>query len=145
MRLPYLRDAAPEVLATARRCDEARAAKDWGEADRLRRSMAAWKRTGGLELYEQKIKDGMRQNGYRPEFADAIYRHRGFLRELDPDVALIQEAPRLLGSRRANRRLAGRSGLRGFWILVTAYLTWYAVRFALGAGWTALAASPAMA
>ena len=34
-----------------------------------------------------------------------------FLRELDPDVALIQEAPRLLGSRRANRRLAGRSGL----------------------------------
>jgi len=45
-----------------------------GEADRLRRSMAAWKRTGGLEIYEQKIKDGMRQNGYRPEFADAIYR-----------------------------------------------------------------------
>jgi hypothetical protein len=35
--------------------------------------------------------------------------------------------------------LAGRSGLRGFWVLVTAYLTWYAVRFALGAGWTALA------
>jgi error-prone DNA polymerase len=27
-----------------------------------------------LEVYEQKIKDGMRQNGYRPEFADAIYR-----------------------------------------------------------------------
>ena len=45
-----------------------------GEADRLRRSMAAWKRTGGLEIYEQKIKDGMLQNGYRPEFADAIYR-----------------------------------------------------------------------
>ncbi len=45
-----------------------------GEADRLRRSMAAWKRTGGLEHFEQKIKSGMRRNGYAPEFADAIYR-----------------------------------------------------------------------
>jgi error-prone DNA polymerase len=45
-----------------------------GEADRLRRSMAAWKRTGGLEIYEEKIKAGMRQNGYSDEFADAIYR-----------------------------------------------------------------------
>jgi error-prone DNA polymerase len=45
-----------------------------GEADRLRRSMAAWKRSGGLEIYEQKIKHGMRQNGYSPAFADAIYR-----------------------------------------------------------------------
>lgn len=35
-----------------------------------------------------------------------------FLRELAPDVALVQEAPRLLGSRSANRRLARRSGLR---------------------------------
>lgn len=34
-----------------------------------------------------------------------------FLRELAPDVALIQEAPRLLGSRRANRRLARDAGL----------------------------------
>jgi endonuclease/exonuclease/phosphatase family metal-dependent hydrolase len=34
------------------------------------------------------------------------------LRELDPDVALLQEAPRLPGSRWANRRLAQRSGLR---------------------------------
>jgi error-prone DNA polymerase len=45
-----------------------------GEADRLRRSMAAWKRSGGLEIYEEKIKAGMRQNGYSDEFADAIYR-----------------------------------------------------------------------
>jgi error-prone DNA polymerase len=45
-----------------------------GEADRLRRSMAAWKRSGGLEIYEEKIKKGMRQNGYSDEFADAIYR-----------------------------------------------------------------------
>lgn len=34
-----------------------------------------------------------------------------FLTGLDPDVALLQEAPRLLGSRRANRRLARRTTL----------------------------------
>jgi error-prone DNA polymerase len=45
-----------------------------GEADRLRRSMAAWRRKGGLEQFEQKIKQGMSANGYPPEFADAIYR-----------------------------------------------------------------------
>jgi error-prone DNA polymerase len=45
-----------------------------GEADRLRRSMAAWKRSGGLEAYEHKIKEGMRRNGYSEAFADAIYR-----------------------------------------------------------------------
>jgi len=45
-----------------------------GEADRLRRSMAAWKRNGGLEPFEEKIKTGMARNGYSAEFADAIYR-----------------------------------------------------------------------
>jgi error-prone DNA polymerase len=45
-----------------------------GEADRLRRSMAAWKRSGGLEPFEERLKDGMRRNGYSDEFADAIYR-----------------------------------------------------------------------
>ena len=45
-----------------------------GEADRLRRSMAAWKRSGGLEPFEARLKDGMRRNGYSAEFADAIYR-----------------------------------------------------------------------
>jgi len=45
-----------------------------GDADRLRRSMAAWKRKGGLEPYERKLKEGMQRNGYRAEFADALYR-----------------------------------------------------------------------
>jgi len=45
-----------------------------GEADRLRRSMAAWKRSGGLEPFEDQLKRGMAQNGYRPEFAEALYR-----------------------------------------------------------------------
>jgi error-prone DNA polymerase len=45
-----------------------------GEADRLRRAMAAWKRKGGLQPFEQRLKDGMRERGYAPEFADQIYR-----------------------------------------------------------------------
>ena len=45
-----------------------------GEADQLRRSMAAWKKKGGLEPFEVKIKAGMKKRGYKPEFADAIYR-----------------------------------------------------------------------
>ncbi len=45
-----------------------------GEADRLRRSMAAWKKRGGLEHFEQKLKQGMESNGYSAQFADAIYR-----------------------------------------------------------------------
>ena len=44
-----------------------------GEADRLRRSMAAWKRKGGLEPYRERILQGMRANGYSDEFAEQIY------------------------------------------------------------------------
>jgi hypothetical protein len=32
--------------------------------------------------------------------------------------------------------LAARNGLRGCWVMAAGYLTWFAVRFALGAGWT---------
>ncbi len=45
-----------------------------GEADRLRRSMAAWRRSGSLRQFEHKLKSGMTRNGYSLEFADAIYR-----------------------------------------------------------------------
>ncbi len=45
-----------------------------GEADRLRRSMAAWRRSGNLQQFEAKLKDGLRRNGYPPDFADALYR-----------------------------------------------------------------------
>ena len=45
-----------------------------GEADQLRRSMAAWKRSGGLEKYERKIKDGMALRGFPAEFAERIYK-----------------------------------------------------------------------
>ena len=43
-----------------------------GQADNLRRAMAAWKRKGGVDKYEKQIKDGMRERGYTDEFADAI-------------------------------------------------------------------------
>jgi error-prone DNA polymerase len=45
-----------------------------GEADRLRRSMAAWKKRGGLEHFEGKLKQGMQRHGYSAAFADALYR-----------------------------------------------------------------------
>jgi error-prone DNA polymerase len=45
-----------------------------GEADQLRRAMAAWKRKGGLEPFQKKLADGMRRNGIPAEFADRIYR-----------------------------------------------------------------------
>jgi error-prone DNA polymerase len=45
-----------------------------GEADALRRAMAAWKRRGGLEPFEAKLKGGLRANGYGEEFADRIFR-----------------------------------------------------------------------
>jgi len=45
-----------------------------GEADRLRRAMAAWRRKGGLEPFERRLKEGMRTRGYTEEFADQIYR-----------------------------------------------------------------------
>ncbi len=45
-----------------------------GEADQLRRSMAAWKRRGGLEPFRERLLGGMSANGYSAEFAEGIYR-----------------------------------------------------------------------
>ena len=45
-----------------------------GEADGLRRAMAAWKRKSGiLDSYYERIVDGMTSRGYQKEFADAIF------------------------------------------------------------------------
>ena len=50
-----------------------------GEADRLRRAMAAWKRRGGLGHFEQKLIEGMRARGYEDEFAHQIFQQiQGF-------------------------------------------------------------------
>ncbi|MDR3454413.1 MAG: error-prone DNA polymerase [Rhodoferax sp.] len=45
-----------------------------GEADRLRRSMAAWKRHGGVHKFEGRLINGMLAKGYRREFAEAIFK-----------------------------------------------------------------------
>ncbi len=44
-----------------------------GEADRLRRAMAAWKRKGGLEPFQHQLIDGMRERGYAESFANQIF------------------------------------------------------------------------
>jgi error-prone DNA polymerase len=44
-----------------------------GEADRLRRAMAAWKRRGGLGPFEKKLTEGMQARGYTEEFANQIF------------------------------------------------------------------------
>ncbi|KQX99377.1 DNA polymerase [Rhodanobacter sp. Root480] len=50
-----------------------------GEADKLRRSMAAWKRHGGLEPHRDKLMRGMLKNGYTAEFAARIFEQiKGF-------------------------------------------------------------------
>jgi len=50
-----------------------------GEADQLRRSMAAWKRHGGLEPHRQRLVEGMLRNGYDLAFAERIFEQiKGF-------------------------------------------------------------------
>ena len=44
-----------------------------GEADQLRRSMAAWKKKGGLEHFHPRLIQGMSDRGYTREFAEQIY------------------------------------------------------------------------
>ena len=44
-----------------------------GEADQLRRAMAAWKRRGGLEPFRDKFINGMLANGYAQQYAETIY------------------------------------------------------------------------
>ncbi|MPV65508.1 error-prone DNA polymerase [Burkholderia sp. BE17] len=44
-----------------------------GEADQLRRAMAAWKRKGGLEPYHDRLVSGMLARGYDREFAESIF------------------------------------------------------------------------
>ena len=44
-----------------------------GQADQLRRAMAAWKRRGGLGHFEEKLVSGMRARGYDETFARQIF------------------------------------------------------------------------
>ena len=44
-----------------------------GEADQLRRAMAAWRRPGLIEQFRQKLLAGMRANNLPEEFAERVY------------------------------------------------------------------------
>ncbi|HEV7165180.1 MAG TPA: error-prone DNA polymerase [Gammaproteobacteria bacterium] len=50
-----------------------------GEADQLRRAMAAWRRTGSIGPFESKLINGMRERGYPDSFGQQIYKQiQGF-------------------------------------------------------------------
>jgi len=50
-----------------------------GEADQLRRAMAAWKKKGGLEPFKNQLVKGMTSRGYSEQFAMRIYKQiKGF-------------------------------------------------------------------
>lgn len=50
-----------------------------GEADQLRRSMAAWRRHGDLEIHRQRLIGGMQERGYSLEFSERIFEQlKGF-------------------------------------------------------------------
>ena len=45
-----------------------------GEADALRRAMAAWKRKGGIASFYERVLSGMLERGYQREFAERIFK-----------------------------------------------------------------------
>jgi error-prone DNA polymerase len=45
-----------------------------GEADQLRRAMAAWKRKGGLGPFHDRLVGRMVQKGYAPDYAERIFK-----------------------------------------------------------------------
>jgi len=45
-----------------------------GQADSLRRAMAAWRRRGGLDAFQTQLIEGMQNNGYSPAFAQAVFK-----------------------------------------------------------------------
>ncbi|MEO8271073.1 MAG: error-prone DNA polymerase, partial [Aureliella sp.] len=50
-----------------------------GEADQLRRAMAAWRRPGVIDQFRKKLLDGMRERGLTAEFAERVFQQiRGF-------------------------------------------------------------------
>ncbi|WP_066270207.1 error-prone DNA polymerase [Hydrogenophaga palleronii] len=50
-----------------------------GESDQLRRAMAAWKRHGNVQKYEERLVKGMTDRGYELDFAQSIFEQiKGF-------------------------------------------------------------------
>ncbi|MEO5761305.1 MAG: error-prone DNA polymerase [Vicinamibacteria bacterium] len=50
-----------------------------GEADQLRRDMAAWRRTGRIDKHKEKLIENMQKKGIAPDFAERVFQQiRGF-------------------------------------------------------------------
>lgn len=45
-----------------------------GEADQLRRAMGAWRKTGVMNKFKDKLLTGMAERGYPADFAEAVYK-----------------------------------------------------------------------
>jgi error-prone DNA polymerase len=45
-----------------------------GEADQLRRAMGAWRKTGVMNKFRDKLLSGMAERGYPTDFAEAVYK-----------------------------------------------------------------------
>ncbi len=45
-----------------------------GEADQLRRAMAAWRKTGSIGKFQERLIRGMLRRGYRKQFAEQVFR-----------------------------------------------------------------------
>jgi error-prone DNA polymerase len=45
-----------------------------GEADQLRRAMGAWRKTGVMNKFKDKLLNGMAERGYAADFAESIYK-----------------------------------------------------------------------
>ena len=70
--IPLFQEQVMELVMTA-----AKYTPD--EADKLRRSMAAWRHNGDMEPHRERIRTRMLANGYRPEFVDQIFEQiKGF-------------------------------------------------------------------
>ncbi|ACP26920.1 DNA polymerase III, alpha subunit [Sinorhizobium fredii NGR234] len=70
--VPLFQEQAMQIAITA-------AGFSPSEADRLRRAMATFKRTGTIHTFERKMIDGMVRNGYEREFAERCFNQiKGF-------------------------------------------------------------------
>lgn len=62
-----------------------------GEADRLRRDMAAWRKTGSLEKHRARLLTGFRERGISEEFGERLYKQiHGFAEYGFPECVVGQ-------------------------------------------------------
>jgi len=64
--VPVFQEQVMEIVMVA-------AGFDGGQADQLRRGMAAWKRSGEMQRFRGPVIDGMLANGYERAFAESLF------------------------------------------------------------------------